>query len=170
MRAMYLTGFMGTGKSTIGKLLADKLNLHFIDTDSYIMNMTGKNISEIFEEEGEDKFREYESQVLAELPLHDVIISTGGGIILREDNRKLMKNNGYIINLDCNVETLVARIQQSHNSKDIRPLFQQGIQQFEQRYLSRQKLYYDADFIVNTNNSIEHVLNNVIEWIKKNGE
>lgn len=170
MKAIYLTGFMGTGKSTIGKILSSKLDVDVIDTDNYIMGKVGKNISIIFEDEGEEAFRNYESEALKELPTNNVIISTGGGMILREENRQFMKENGYIINLDCDFQVVLKRIQKSKFSKDTRPLFQNDIESLEQRYLARKPIYLDADYVVQTNNSLNKSINKIIEWISKKGE
>lgn len=170
MKVVYLTGFMGSGKSTIGRLLSKKLGVQIVDTDELIMQNVGKNITTIFAEEGEEVFRNYESNVLKELPLKDIIVSTGGGIVLREENRQYMKNSGLVIHLDCDFQTIVERLQHSKISKDTRPLFQNDIQNLERRYLMRKKLYYDADCIINTNTSIEHVVESIVEWIVQNGE
>lgn len=170
MRAIYLTGFMGTGKTTIGKKLSEKLSLPMIDTDKRIIERTGKSISSIFESEGEESFRNYESEVLQELATNDIVISTGGGIILREENRIYMKENGLVIHLDCDFNVLVNRLKQSSISKEMRPLFQDDIEELKQRYISRQELYSDADISIDTNKLIDEVVTKLAEWIFKNRE
>lgn len=170
MKTIYLTGFMGTGKSTIGKLLSRKLNLDFVDTDQLIMDKVGKSISSIFQDEGEEVFRKYEYEELRSLPVNNIVVSTGGGIILDKKNRIYMRNNGFVINLDCDFTVIVERIQNSNLSKDTRPLFQNDIQNLEQRYLSRKMLYQDSDIIINTNQSIDEITDLVIEWISEERE
>lgn len=168
MKAIYLTGFMGTGKSTIGELLAEKLGLDVIDTDNWIMDNTGKSITNIFAEEGEEVFRNYESNALQVIPTSDVIISTGGGIVIREENRQYMRENGLIINLTCDFPTIVERVQLSSQTKNTRPLFQQDISEFEQRFIARQPLYLDADVVIDTNKPMEEVIIEIEEWISAN--
>lgn len=170
MRGIYLTGFMGTGKSTIGRILSSRLGIDIIDTDNYIIDKVGKTISAIFENDGEEIFRNYESEVLKSIPSNDIIVSTGGGIILREENRKYMREHGYVIYLDCDFTIILNRIQHSSNSRNNRPLFQNDVDNLKERFESRQQLYSDADFVVNTNDSIDIVVDKIIEWILEKGE
>lgn len=170
MRGIYLTGFMGTGKSTIGRILSSRLGIDIIDTDNYIIDKVGKTISAIFENDGEEIFRNYESEVLKSIPSNDIIVSTGGGIILREENRKYMREHGYVIYLDCDFTVILNRIQHSSNSRNNRPLFQNDVDNLKERFESRQQLYSDADFVVNTNDSIDIVVDKIIEWILEKGE
>ncbi len=93
-----LIGFRGTGKSTVGKLLANRLKRDFVDTDEYIESATGKTIKDIFEEEGEEGFRKTEAETIAKLSkMKNKIISAGGGIVLKDENVKNLKNNGFLI-------------------------------------------------------------------------
>jgi len=112
---------MGAGKSTIGRMLASKLGFDFVDTDQVIEQRTGANIPWIFDVEGEVGFRDREQAVLAELVLLDnTVIATGGGIVEREDNRKLLQSLNEVIYLTASIDQLVAR-----TSKDKkRPLLQ----------------------------------------------
>lgn len=170
MRGIYLTGFMGTGKSTIGRILSSRLGIDIIDIDIHITEKVGKTISEIFENDGEETFRNFESEILKEIPSKDIIISTGGGIILREENRKYMRENGFVIYLDCDFSVILNRIQHSNNTKNNRPLFQDDVENLKKRFDSRQQLYLDADFVVNTNDLIDNVVDKIIEWIVEKGE
>ncbi len=108
MNNIYLIGMMGVGKSTIGKLLATKLNYKFIDGDDYIIeNSKFNSINEIFECNSEEYFRNIESEKLQDLSLNDeCVIATGGGIILKKDNILIMKKTGIIIYLKSNIESL----------------------------------------------------------------
>ena len=100
---IFLVGFMGCGKSSIGKKLAKLLRLQFIDMDKYIANKFQKDISEIFETEGEESFRNKETQVLKELCLKsDVVIATGGGTACSLDNMHIINNHGISIYLELN--------------------------------------------------------------------
>lgn len=147
---IYLIGPMGAGKSTIGRLLAAELNYAFCDSDRVIEERTGADIPWIFDMEGEAGFREREAQALADLALlSDHIIATGGGIILREQNREVMKSSGYVCYLTASIEQLVERTARDKK----RPLLQ--VDNPRQKIIEllefRDPLYREtADFIVNT--------------------
>ncbi len=107
---VFLVGPMGVGKTTIGRMLARELGLEFVDCDQEIERRSGANIAWIFDVEGEAGFRHRETQVLDELTNQDdVLVATGGGAVLREENRELLKGRGIVIHLDTNVELLVRR-------------------------------------------------------------
>ena len=115
-----LIGFMGVGKTTIGKIIAKKLKLNFVDMDNYIEKREGKSISKIFEEYGEQHFRELESESLKDLIKSDnIVISTGGGIVTTKENSEILKKEKIVIFLDGNTQTIL-----NHLSKEIdkRPL------------------------------------------------
>lgn len=106
-----LIGFMGSGKSTIGQELAPRLNFSFVDTDDLVVARSGKSISEIFAESGEDYFRELESEALRSLAATGShVIATGGGIILPPDNRSLLRQVGFTVWLDASEETIFDRV------------------------------------------------------------
>ncbi|HYK72376.1 MAG TPA: shikimate kinase [Pseudoneobacillus sp.] len=111
MKAIYLIGFMGSGKTTVGRALAKRLQLPVIDTDEEITKFTGKTISEIFKVEGESHFRILEAEMVRRLPVVNSIITTGGGIILREENRKWMKENGEVVFLYASPEETLQRLE-----------------------------------------------------------
>ncbi|PHS72757.1 MAG: shikimate kinase AroK [Cycloclasticus sp.] len=107
---IYLIGPMAAGKTTVGKLLSKSLDKDCFDTDAEIIKCTGVDIALIFELEGEEGFRKRETDKLRKLAqLNNVVISTGGGIILKEENRKLMRQTGRIIYLQCSVEQQLSR-------------------------------------------------------------
>jgi shikimate kinase len=117
---IYLIGYMGSGKSTIGIELAEKLNLHFIDLDSYIEERNFKTISEIFAAVGEDGFRKVEQSVLREVSeFENVVVATGGGAPCFFDNMELIKNTGISVYLNGTPRILAERLL---NSKTERPL------------------------------------------------
>lgn len=107
-----LIGFMGTGKSTIGKALAKKQHRLFIDTDSYIEAKEGMSISDIFEQKGEDYFRSLETKILKELKeiTHYAVVATGGGLPLRKENAELLSQMGEVIYLQTSVDTILERL------------------------------------------------------------
>lgn len=105
-----LVGPMGAGKSTIGKVLAGLLHVPFFDSDRVIEERTGADIPWIFDMEGEEGFRQRESAVLADLlKQNSCVIATGGGIVMREDNRQLLKESGSVVYLTASTEQLVER-------------------------------------------------------------
>ena len=109
-RNVVLIGPMGAGKSTIGRLLAAKLSFEFLDTDHVIEDKTGADIAWIFDVEGESGFREREHQCLKELvELHQVVLATGGGIVLREENRALISATDAVVYLRASVDQLLER-------------------------------------------------------------
>lgn len=110
MKNIVLTGFMCSGKTTIGKMVAKKIGYRFIDTDEYIENKTKMQISEIFEKYGEEKFREIESQCIKELSdIGGCVIATGGGVVLNAQNMENLKKNGVVFYLSTKPETILKR-------------------------------------------------------------
>lgn len=147
---IFLVGPMGAGKSTIGRLLASELNFNFRDSDRVIEERTGADIPWIFDMEGEEGFRERETAVLRELAGEvDTVVATGGGIVLREQNRELMKSAGFVCYLTASIDQLVERTARDKK----RPLLQ--VENPRQKIIDlltlRDPLYQSAaDFIVNT--------------------
>ena len=121
MANIFLIGFMGTGKSTIANSLKRKYDMQVVDMDSEIEKNQGKAISEIFAEEGEEYFRDLETQLVMDLQRRDnVVVSCGGGAVLREKNVQEMRKSGKIILLQATPETILERVKNSHN----RPLLE----------------------------------------------
>lgn len=117
---IFLIGFMGCGKSTMGRTLAASLNLTFIDLDTFLEERYFRTIPQIFAEEGEDSFRKKERKVLEEVSAFDnVIVATGGGAPCFFDNMELMNDSGFCIFLDVEIESLVKRL---IHAKTERPL------------------------------------------------
>jgi len=120
-RNLILIGFMGTGKTSVGMRVARSLGFRFVDTDTLIVKETGKTIPEIFEESGEGHFRSLESAILRRCAEgEDQVISTGGGIVTREENRALLHEAGYVIWLKTSPEIIYERVKRNRN----RPLLQ----------------------------------------------
>ncbi|MET3289836.1 UNVERIFIED_CONTAM: shikimate kinase [Brevibacillus sp. OAP136] len=111
MQTIILIGFMGTGKTTVGRALAEKLGLTQVDMDASIEQREGCTIADLFRDKGEAYFRDVESEVLSELLQQDkLVITTGGGAVLRPANRELMAQNGLVIALDATEEEIVKRV------------------------------------------------------------
>jgi shikimate kinase len=107
---IFLVGMMGAGKTTLGRALAQRLRLRFVDTDRIMVDRTGVPVATIFEIEGEDGFRRRESAVLAEVAEADAqVVATGGGAVLAAGNRALMRERGTVIYLRAQVESLYER-------------------------------------------------------------
>ncbi len=166
-----LIGFMATGKSTIGKTLADYLvdDYRFIETDQLIVEMAGKSIPRIFAEEGEEKFRNYEIIVCGKASkLKNVVISWGGGVVLNRANIKKLKKNCHIVLLKATVEEIYKRA--IKNGKRTRPLINNEYPKKEiERILNYREEFYEssAEIIINTKNkSIEEIVNEIIEKTK----
>jgi shikimate kinase len=116
IKNLALVGFMGSGKSTVGHLLAGLLNFGFVDTDELIEQQVGKKITEIFAAEGEEKFREYEGGILDKLKdVEHTIISTGGGLITRPGNLEKLQQHSLVVCLWASPDTIYSRVaHQSH--------------------------------------------------------
>ena len=113
---IFIIGSMGSGKTSIGKMLAKNNNLSFLDTDHEIIRSCGYSIPDIFEKFGEEHFRGLETEQLRKMnAIENHVISTGGGIILRDDNKKLMKDLGIIIFLDININSQIDRVKNRKN-------------------------------------------------------
>ena len=118
---VFMVGMMGSGKSAIGRTIADNLGLTFVDTDALVESEAGMKIPEIFATEGESRFRERESRALASLQgSSGLVIATGGGIVLAEENRVRLRSLGYGIWLTASVDVLLRRISLNRD----RPLMQ----------------------------------------------
>jgi len=147
---IFLVGPMGAGKSTIGRMLAAELAFGFRDSDRVIEERTGADIPWIFDMEGEEGFRDRETAVLRDLAQEvDTVIATGGGIVLRPENREIMKDAGLVIYLTASIDQLVERTARDKK----RPLLQveNPRQKIIELITQREPLYKDAaTYVVNT--------------------
>jgi len=161
---------MGTGKTTVGELLAEGLGCRFVDLDALIVEDAGKSISDIFATLGEERFRDMESAMLHALDqAAALVIATGGGIILRETNRRFMRDTGYVINLAASLESIDARL----TGDTSRPLLQGDSrhQRLITLFMQRQHLYDECDFKIETSGkSPLEIVSVILLWLKNRGE
>ncbi|MDW8055236.1 MAG: shikimate kinase [Elusimicrobiota bacterium] len=163
-----LTGFMCTGKTSVGKKLAEKLNYEYIDTDEIIIKRTGLEITEIFARYGEPYFRDIESQVVKEVSkLDKKIIATGGGVVLRKENVDNLRNNGVIINLTAKPETIFERLQKQPG---VRPLLNkpEPFEEIKKLLNQREEFYKNCDIRIETDNlPVDEIVEIIIDYINK---
>ena len=159
-----LCGMMGSGKSAIGKILANKLNYNFIDVDKIIENEAKKTIKKIFEEDGEMYFRDLEEKITIDtLENKETIVSLGGGAIINKKIRNSIKKNSYNIYLNVDVNILIKRLQFSKT----RPLIHKKDLKTELINLisKRKKFYLKADLIIQNEENIIGTTENIIKKI-----
>ncbi len=153
-RNIILIGPMGSGKSTIGSLIAKRLHRDFMDSDHYIEERTGVDIARIFDVEGEQGFRDRESKALIDLlSQSDRVIATGGGSVLRQENQRLLKQKGYIVFLDTTVNQQMQRLRRDKK----RPLLQteNPRERLEVLLAERRPIYLDlADLTIKTDKRV----------------
>jgi shikimate kinase len=150
IRNIVLIGFMGTGKSTVGKKLAKSLSWTFIDTDTNIENREKKTIPDIFRDHGEAYFRNVESEVIEQVMKQtNQVVSMGGGAVLLEGNRKSMLDNGLVITLTATPEIIIQRLQGNSD----RPLLQGDIKERVFTMMEQRQGAYDfAHVSIDTHN------------------
>ena len=167
---IFIVGPMGSGKSTVGKIISSELFLNFFDTDEEIETRTGASIDWIFDLEGEDGFRKRESKILHEMvQQNSIVLSTGGGIILSESNRELLSSRGTVFYL---ATPIAVQLERTSKDKD-RPLLKNGDpgKILKELHLARENLYEEvADYIVNTEGkSSQEVSAEIIKLVKSYG-
>jgi shikimate kinase len=144
-----LVGFMGTGKSSIGRLAAEQLRFDFIDTDEWIESQTGKTISEIFAQNGEAAFRQLEEDTARAISFRrNIVISVGGGFVANPDNLASLKSHALVICLWASPETIWERVRtQTH-----RPLLQSAdpLEKIRELLEQRSAAYHQADAMIHT--------------------
>ena len=160
-----LVGPMGSGKTTIGRRLAREMNREFFDTDYEIIDKTGVTIEHIFDIEGEEGFRRRESEILKDLcNMSNVVLATGGGIVLKPENRVLLKKSGMVFYLSSSIEQLLRRTAKSKT----RPLLEQSLDRektIRDLVSDRDELYRDvASSVIDTTGK---KLNEVVSIIKQ---
>lgn len=144
MRKIYLVGFMGCGKSLIGRRLSFQLKMPYYDMDQEIVRQQGMTIPEIFAQHGEAYFRQLETEFLQNFRDEACIISTGGGVAMNAANRKILRQTGLVFFLDATFEDIYKRIRNDVN----RPIVQRSTkEELESLYYDRRKFYRQASHI-----------------------
>jgi shikimate kinase len=170
-RNLCLVGMMGVGKSTVAALLGERLGRRVADTDDEIRGWTGRSIPELFMEHGEAGFRELERRVVEELAtFHDLVISLGGGAVLRDDNVASLTLTGVAIHLDAPVEVLVERL--TGGEADDRPLLggpggseDELVERLRSTAEERDDRYREvADVTIDASGAPDAVAEAIIEW------
>ena len=161
---------MGSGKSLIGKLLAEKLGLSFLDLDTQLEQKKGTSISVIFEENGEAAFRELEAACLRETePMHNLVVATGGGAPCFYQNIDWMNENGITVFLEVSPNVLAKRLRAETQK---RPLLEgksdSELSQFiEEKLESRLHFYSQAQFVCHANSSAEEIVDAIANYFKR---
>ena len=165
-RPLILTGFMGSGKSSVGRILATRLGCRFVDLDAEIVAAAGRSINDIFAQEGEQAFRSMESACLKRvLAGGRSVIATGGGVVMAEDNRSAMRSRGVVVNLVASLPQVLERL---HGADD-RPLFAGSDAPNSVKLLmdAREQFYADADIRIDTDEkSVEDVAAEILRFVE----
>jgi shikimate kinase len=164
---LILCGFMGTGKSIVGKSVSRALGFEFVDTDSLVEDRCGKRIAEIFREDGEEYFRQLEKEILFGLPEREIVVAAGGGIIVDPENYRRLSELGLMILLTASAETICRRIRDD----DSRPLLSgENLNEKVGKLLSQRQHVYDRiSHKINTDRlSVTDVSDAVIKIYRKN--
>lgn len=161
-----LIGMRGSGKTTIGKLLAHKLGLEFIETDQEIEKITGKNIATVVKQNGWDFFRTVEKEIIQSLKHRNkAVVATGGGVILSQDNIIVLKTLGKLIYLETPVDLLLERVGDDLN----RPFLtdaKTSREDVESTMRERDTIYQqEADITINTSKKISEIIDEIISII-----
>jgi shikimate kinase len=149
MSHIFLVGFMGAGKSTVGRMVADRLSLPFADLDEMVEQAAGRTVAQIWSGSGEAAFRTAESTALASLaPAEPSVVACGGGVVLADANRAALKSLGHVVYLTVSAEEALARV----GGGDTRPLLAGGGATVAQRLLEAREALYGAvaDVVVST--------------------
>jgi shikimate kinase len=165
MKPIYLIGFMGSGKTTIGKELAACLNQEVIDTDEEIVKRENKNINDIFAQHGEGYFRNLESLILNEMDDREGIITTGGGIVIKPENRKRISEKGFVFFLYASPEEIFKRIEKDQS----RPLLKGDKKRLiHDLYEKRMPLYKETAHVIidTTNKDKAEIIQEIIDCLE----
>ena len=168
---IFLVGLMGSGKTTIGRALAKKLQKRFIDADHEIESRTGASIPLIFEIEGEDSFRQREADVIADLTTQEgIVLATGGGAILNAESRAFLRERGVVVYLRASVSSIIQRTSHDKN----RPLLQTADPKARIEELARQRgPFYEevAHITIETGRpNVQSVVQNILTQLAQRGD
>jgi shikimate kinase len=164
-----LIGFMGTGKSSVGMRLAQKLKMQFVDMDKEIERITGLSVSNIFKLHGEIRFRSEEKLLSGKLACRNgLVIATGGGVVLEQQNINILSQNGILICLQASSQEIFERV---NRRRGTRPLLKKDLrlEDIEDMLKARESFYAQAQYQVNTSHkNPEQVTNEIVGLLKKN--
>ncbi len=171
MGIIYLTGFMGSGKSTVGRELARLLDRPFIDLDSLIEGREGRSIARIFVRGGETAFREAEGRALAALAVQQgPVVATGGGTVLSRENRQLMARTGLRIWLKCPLAEILRRLEACTGEPDHRPLWTGDRQELAHLLEERTPVYAaSAELTVDATAAAAETAGAIVRWLEGRG-
>lgn len=162
---IFLTGFMGTGKSSVGKVLAARTGRRFVDLDEAVVAAAGMSVPEIFAK-GEPVFRSMESAALQKLASNScLVVATGGGAVIDPENRRTMRNSGVIVNLTASPDAIGTRLA----GDDSRPLLREDNSRTKivSMLTDREAFYADADVRIETSGrSLEEIVEEILVWLK----
>ncbi len=162
---IYLVGFMCSGKSSIGRFLADTLGWKFIDLDEEVMVRERMTIPEIFEQKGEDYFRDLELRTLQEVSsIEEIVIATGGGLGANREAMDFMKSNGLVVWIDVDFEDFLKRCGRDRN----RPLLRRGEEELRKLFESRKEVYKEADIHIKSQEDKEKTLRELLKALGRN--
>ncbi len=163
---IFLVGFMGSGKSTVGEILSKKTGLKFVDIDSEIEKKEKMSIKDIFEKKGEHYFRELEKKEIEEFSQKDgFVVSTGGGLGANPENMEKMKKHGVVVWLQVSLDEVLRRCGNDKN----RPLLNQPLENLKKLFEDRQKVYSLADIKINTESKEpEKLAEEILEMLNEN--
>jgi shikimate kinase len=166
MKNVYIVGFMGSGKSSVGRILAGSLGLEFIEMDDVIEERESQKIADIFANKGEEYFREVENKLLKELSHREnLIISCGGGLACNDNNLKILKDTGVVFTLKASARCIYERVK----NKKHRPLLNvdNPLEEIERLLNKRERYYSKAHYIIDTEDlSIEKIVRLITEKLK----
>jgi shikimate kinase len=166
-RPLLLTGFMGSGKSSVGRVLAQRLGCPFVDLDSEIVSNAGRSINDLFAQDGEQAFRTLERACLKTVLGGGIsVVATGGGVVISDENRCLMRSQGLVVNLAVSLRQVLERL---HGASD-RPLFAGSNAPNSVKLLmdAREQFYADADIRIDTDGkSVEDVAAEILRFVEE---
>ena len=168
-RNIALIGHMGSGKSVFGKIISKKLNLEHVDSDSFIVKTTNKTIKEIFEIDGEKKFRKIEEETVLSLSIKkNIALSLGGGSILSSKIRDILMQNFFTVFIDTDINDLVERLKNSTKRHLLKK--KKKKKKIQELDLKRRKYYLLADTKINNCKNLKEMMNVFLENYKKYNE
>lgn len=168
MKNIALIGMMGSGKTTLGEMLSKRMNLNYCCADDYLEQKYERSISDIFDKDGEESFRKMESEVICELSKRrDIVISTGGGIVVNKINIDRLRENGFIIIfLNRSIEKILDDI-----TVENRPLIKEDKNRLKKIYKDREFLYKNySDIIINNHDCINETLDKLYNTLANIGK